>query len=662
MLQFGRAPSTPPRIRSWASLTVVVALVGGLVAAAPMAAASAAPVMRAKPSAPKIPVTKSARVCATASSFSCGMLERTDITPLTASPNATPLGWGATNLQSAYNLPSLTAGGGQTVAVIEAYDNPLAESDLQVYRNQFLMPTCTTANGCLRTVNQDGQASPLPAADPNWAGEISLDVDQVSAVCPNCNILLVEANSAKASDLLAGVNAAVALGAKFVSLSFAGAEDPSDVSLDSQYLNHPGVVITAGTGSRGYGVSYPASSPDVVAVGGTSLYAAANTRGWAETAWSGSGSGCSSVEAAPSYQKGLANCSKRADSDISAVSDPTTGVAVYQTYGGVGWNVYGGTSVSSSIVAAAFALVGARPADDNPTADLYAHKSQLTDVTIGANGTCSSASRCEAGKGWDGPTGLGTPRGIVALQPAGVTASTIMITDPGAQSTFVGTAVSLTVHATDSAKSTLTYAAANLPAGLTIDAASGVISGKPTAIGQTTVNLTVTDAKGATATSAFSWTVTNIAVTVPTPPTTSTPGTGSSPTHAPNPPVGTPPTYKVTITNPGNQSTPINTAARVQVAASDSAGSALSYRANLPAGLSINSGNGLISGTPTASGSTPVTVTVTDPAGAYASASFTWTVTGAPAPPPPREQGHGGLRGEPVEPAPRRAHAQDLGH
>src|SRR5438067_1688274 len=205
---------------------------------------------------------------------------------------------------------------------------------------------CTTANGCFRKVNQNGAASPLPSPDSGWASEISLDLDMVSAVCPNCHLLLVEANSSFDSDLFTAEDEAVALGAKYVSNSWGGSEW-SGQSTDDAHFNHPGVVITASSGDNGVGASYPATSRYVTAVGGTSLSRASNTRGWTESAWSGAGSGCSAYDAKPSWQTVSTACASRAESDVSAVADPYTGVAVYDTYGNPGWQVYGGTSASA---------------------------------------------------------------------------------------------------------------------------------------------------------------------------------------------------------------------------------------------------------------------------------------------------------------------------
>ncbi|WP_225097996.1 hypothetical protein [Streptomyces sp. CoH27] len=352
--------------------------------------------------------------------MACLAEARTDIVRhLTVSPNTTPNGYGPSDLQSAYNLPSATAGAGKTVFIVDAYDDPNAESDLAAYRSQYNLPACTTANGCFHKVNQTGGTS-YPTADAGWAGEISLDLDMVSAVCPQCHITLVEASSPSMTDIGTAENEAVALGAKYVSNSFGGTEDPSETTADVQYFNHPGVAVTVSAGDGGYGAEYPASSPYVTAVGGTSLSRTSNTRGWTESVWStssteGTGSGCSADEAKPTWQTD-SGCSHRTVADVSAVADPATGVAVYDTYGGSGgWNVYGGTSASAPIIAGTYALAGTPAANSYPSTYAYGHKSALNDVTTGSNGSCSPSYLCTAGTGYDGPTGLGTPNGTAAF-------------------------------------------------------------------------------------------------------------------------------------------------------------------------------------------------------------------------------------------------------
>jgi hypothetical protein len=321
--------------------------------------------------------------------------------------SASPQGFGPADLVSAYALPT-SGGAGQTVAIVDAQDDPNAETDLAVYRSQYGLPPCTTANGCFKKVNQNGVAGDYPAPDAGWAGEISLDLDMVSAGCPSCKIILVEVDSATTSDLGAGVNTAASLGANAISNSYGGPEDESVMSASSTYYNHPGILVTASNGDSGYGASFPASSQFVLAVGGTSLVKGGGARGWTEAVWSDTGSGCSAFIPKPSWQTDT-GCSQRTVGDIAANADPNTGVSVYDTYGGQGgWNVYGGTSAASPLVAAVFALTG--KAGVTPQFP-YANTGAFYDVTTGSNGECGGSYLCTGEVGYDGPTGWGTPDG-----------------------------------------------------------------------------------------------------------------------------------------------------------------------------------------------------------------------------------------------------------
>ena len=324
----------------------------------------------------------------------------------------TPSGYGPTDIQGAYKIPAQTAvtSTSPTVAIVDAYDDPKAEADLGVYRTQYGLPACTTANGCFRKVNQSG-GSKAPRANGGWAQEISLDLDMVSATCPSCKILLVEASTPSFANLGTAVNTAARLGATAISNSYGG----SDSSATSAY-DHPGIAVVASTGDAGYEVESPASFPPVVAVGGTSLTKSGTTRGWTETAWSGAGSGCSTINPKPSWQTSVTACSRKANADVSAVADPNTGVAVYDSYsyqGVSGWLVFGGTSASSPIIGSGFALSGRT--SGYPASYTWANASSLFDVTSGSNGSCPTPRWCNAQTGWDGPTGLGTPNGLAAF-------------------------------------------------------------------------------------------------------------------------------------------------------------------------------------------------------------------------------------------------------
>jgi subtilase family serine protease len=341
-----------------------------------------------------------------------------------------PVGLGPTQIQSAYKLAGLSAAG-RTVAIVDAYDDPKAESDLATYRSTFGLPPCSTANGCFRKVDQSGAASPLPAGDYGWAEEISLDLDAVSAACPSCHILLVEANTPTDTDLMTAVDTAVRLGAVAVSNSYGGAEDATQLTADT-HLNHPGVAITASSGDSGYGVSWPAASQYVTAVGGTTLATASNARGWTETVWSGAGSGCSAVEPKPAWQTDT-GCARRTVADVAADANPSSGLGVYDTYNSCGsnslcdllislgavqgldgWAQVGGTSLSSPLIASVYALAG-NTASITYGSYPYSHTAALFDVTSGSNGSCGGSYLCTGGPGYDGPTGLGTPNGTGAF-------------------------------------------------------------------------------------------------------------------------------------------------------------------------------------------------------------------------------------------------------
>lgn len=329
-----------------------------------------------------------------------------------ASPLVVPSGYGPVDLRSAYNV---AAGGSATttIAIVDAYGYSNAESDLGVYRNQYGIAACTTANGCFKKVNQNGVAGSYPANNTGWDQEAALDLDMASAMCSGCHIVLVEANSASNADLAAAVNTAASLGALVISNSYGGSETGS-ATYASAY-NHAGVAITASSGDSGYGVSFPASAPTVIAVGGTNLQRASNGRGWAEVTWTSAGSGCSSVHAKPIWQKD-ALCAGRMEADISAVADPNTGVAVYgpTTRKASGWLVFGGTSVAAPLVGGMYGLKGA--VVTNSASSLYAAPAgSLNDITSGSNGSCGGTYFCTAGTGYDGPTGLGTPNGTSAL-------------------------------------------------------------------------------------------------------------------------------------------------------------------------------------------------------------------------------------------------------
>jgi subtilase family serine protease len=362
-------------------------------------------------------------VCAApvAGSAACDAIRRDTLDskgkPVQTATTTLPAGYGPSDIASAYNLsagPHRTSVA--TVAIVDAYDDPTAAADLAHYRTTYGLPDC--GSGCFTKVNQTG-GSTMPKVNGGWAQEISLDLDMVSATCPDCHILLVEANSSSFANLATAVKyAASRPGVVAISNSYGGSDSANNTA-----YNQPGIAVTASSGDNGYGVESPASFSSVIAVGGTSLKHASNTRGWGETAWSGAGSGCSSINAKPTWQSPVPSsvCAGKVNADVSAVADPSTGVAVYDStsyQGHKGWMVFGGTSVASPIIASVYALgttaTGYDANGTNPAASVWGNSNALNDVMTGSNGSCGTVL-CQAGGGWDGPTGLGTPNGTGAF-------------------------------------------------------------------------------------------------------------------------------------------------------------------------------------------------------------------------------------------------------
>ncbi len=386
--------------------------------------------------------------------------------PAIANKSPNPEAYGPEQLHAAYALPTATfPSATQTIAVVDAYNDPTAEADLGVYDKQYGLPACTTGNGCFRKLNEEGKTSPMPATEGGWATEISLDVQMAHAICESCHVMLVEARSTFLSDLGAAVDAAVKAGATEVSNSYGGAEGSSYSSYNAPYV-HPGVVITASAGDCGYfneaenckgdveAANFPASSPDVVSVGGTTLTGSGES--WSSTVWEGGGSGCSVAFDAPLWQSEVANYSLtacrggRSVADVAAVANPYTGVNIYDSTpspGGypTGWGVWGGTSLASPVIAAEFALAGGAHGVEFPAQTLYANIGNdhaLYDVVSGHNGSCTGASSCQARAGYDGPTGVGSPVGLGAFatpaSPALTAAPSISGTDEQGQTLSAG--------------------------------------------------------------------------------------------------------------------------------------------------------------------------------------------------------------------------------
>ncbi len=315
-------------------------------------------------------------------------------------------------------------GAGQTIGIVDAYDDPNIESDLGVFNTTFGLPACTTSNGCFRKVYAQGIK---PNTNAGWALEISLDVEWAHAIAPQAKILLVEAASNSFTNLLQAVDVAVQNGASVVSMSWGGGEFSSETSFDSAHFAVNGVTFTASSGDSGNGVEYPAASSDVVAVGGTTLNTDNSGNYISETAWNGSGGGQSAYEAEPLWQSNypLPNDSKgaRGVPDVAYDGDPNTGFAVYDTvryFGQRGWFQVGGTSAGAPQWAALFAIANSlRVAASKGTltssggavygvAGGSAYSSNFHDITSGTNGNCGTL--CTASSGYDYVTGLGSPQ------------------------------------------------------------------------------------------------------------------------------------------------------------------------------------------------------------------------------------------------------------
>ena len=406
-------------------------------------------------------------------------------------------GYGPSSLRSAYNLQSASAdrGSGETIAIVDAYNNPDLARNLATYRKHFGLPACTTSSGCLRILNQSGKAKPLPAGNADWGIEEANDLDMVSAICPRCSIVLVEAKSASVVDLGIAEDTAIAKGARFVSNSWSGGEFVGQDAYD-HYFNHPGDAIVFAAGDYGYGPQYPTDSQYVTAVGGTTLiHKKSGSRSWTESVWgsatvtSGTGSGCSALEAKPSWQRAddtsPTGCLNRTENDVSAVGDPSTGVAIYDTYDtGATFFTVGGTSVATPIITAVYALAGTPARGTYPASYLYRHSSSdFHHVTSGVNGTCEADRQylCHGEHGfggYNGPAGLGTPKGTAAFSSSGVDPVTVL--DPGTQDGEADASFGVTVHAVDndSKAKSLSYSASGLPAGLAIKSAHGSLNAR----------------------------------------------------------------------------------------------------------------------------------------------------------------------------------------
>jgi hypothetical protein len=412
----------------------------------------------------------------TPSARAAGKVHTTDVAPVAGA-------YGPSDISAAYEIPT-TLGAGDTVAVVDAYDDPDAQTDLATYRSEYGLPPC--GSGCFSKVGQNGGMLPSPAPPDSptnigWGPEISLDVDMVSAACPLCKILLVEADSDLFTDLTTAANfAATQPGVNAVSNSYGNVEFSGQDALAGAY-NHPGVAITVAAGDDGYGTNFPASLPTVISVGGTSLVPASNARGWTETVWNdlpidgATASGCSATEAKPTWQTDTVGCPNRTMNDIAAVADPFTGVSMFDSYDAdiAGWNEFGGTSAASPIVAAMYAIAGGTSAQSTY---VPANAAGLNDVTSGNDGSCTTAYLCTAEPGYDGPTGNGTPYGLTALtgSPTTATSTTTALTINPPGPAGAGTTETLTATlAPVAAAGTVQFSDGSNPLGVPVTVSGG---------------------------------------------------------------------------------------------------------------------------------------------------------------------------------------------
>lgn len=331
-------------------------------------------------------------------------------------------GYAPTAIKGAYRITGITnKGAGQIIGIIDAYDNPDAATDLNTFDKQFSVAACNTTNGCFTKIYATGSK---PAANSSWSLESSLDIEWSHAIAPNAKIILVEASSSSTNALLQAVDVAIQNGATVISMSWGGGEFSGETS-DDTHFNVPGVIFCASSGDSGHGTMYPAASPYVVTVGGTTLHITGTT--WtSETAWNGSSGGESTYETEPSYQASAQSSGKRGIPDVAWEGNPNTGVAVYSKYGYGGWVEVGGTSVGSPSWAGLFAIVessraaASKSALTLPQTLLYPDaEADYHDITSGTNGSCGAL--CTAGPGYDFVTGVGSPQANL-LVPALVAA------------------------------------------------------------------------------------------------------------------------------------------------------------------------------------------------------------------------------------------------
>jgi hypothetical protein len=513
-------------------------------------------------------------------------------------------GYGPTDLESMYGVtPALAPT--TTVGIVDWHQDPTVAADLATFRTKFGLPSCTTASGCFTELAANG--GHVAVANKGEIGEISLDVDAVSSICPTCHITLVDAASGQASQLFPAVKSLTAAGVRFVSMSWSVPESATAEESDS-YFAAPDTTYVAASGDNGYDdgsgkcggapVCYPASAPGVIAAGGVSTTQDATHYYFG--AWKGAGSGCARYATeAPAQAAAIGNpCSgEKAVADVSALADPNTGAAIFSSANG--WGVYGGTSLATPLITALYALAGNSSNPATFYANNAAHTGQVLDVTTGASAGCNGATVCTASIGWDGPTGIGVPTTpqvftndpavSITLTAAHGTTATIQLGQTLTGSPFVAVGGSGNYQ----------WSATGLPAGLTIDATSGAWAGTPTSGGVYPIVVAVADAKNTKSVSSAVFTL-----TVHSPLSLSTESGKPAALFAlPSLPVDAAPV------------------------SAHGATSALTWAATaLPAGLTIDPATGVLTGKPTRTGVSSTVVTATTAAGDTATLDVTFVV------------------------------------
>ena len=384
-------------------------------------------------------------------------------------------GYSPDQLKAAYGLSQLnctssnSCGSGETIAIVDAYSDPTIANDLSVFSTEFGLPQCTVANGCFTLATPFG----VPQQNSGWDLEIALDVEWAHAMAPGAKILLVEANSSSFSDLMNAVNYAKAYpGVHVVSMSWGGSEFPSETAYDN-YFNASAVSFVASSGDSGNGVEWPAASPYVIGVGGTTLNLSSSGAVLSETAWSGSGGGISTYEAEPQYQEAVQSSGGRGVPDVAYDANPNTGVPVYESFGYTGykgWIIVGGTSMGAPQWSAIIAIIDSRRASALSSqgflanSQIYAaasgasYTANYNDIVSGSNGNCGAV--CDASQGYDFVTGLGSPHAnslVPFIASAGnVTTTTTSSTSSSTSLSTTSSTVASTSTSTTSSVSTTT--------------------------------------------------------------------------------------------------------------------------------------------------------------------------------------------------------------